>query len=475
MRGFGGSLAASLVLVALAALAGEARAQSGPPREASWAPDPVYVYYPRADCRGDQIELEIWDREDARWRAHPGHPRVPVDTCQLEDAGNLLNELRMRCVEPPESDPPPVWVVGLDVFDPEVMESCATESFTGRQGGLDLALLEPRPGQRLALPRFEVPVLGALHMGGALGASYDVVLVIDRSQPESDGAPDLLDAQLQAARRWLAALAPRLGPVRVGIVEYPNMPPLPDAVGGAGARRVVGLTDDPFALEDGLAELARRGPSGIATPSSAFAFAEAELRGLNPGARPRPGARKRVVMTSTTLGARHAGERLGEALVAAFGHEVRVDLFALGGLAEAADEAARELFASVEGSFHRVPAERGRAGFLNAVDLPFVTQVLLANPTADVDARPTALLPDGRFRARVAVVPGANRLVARALLSNGESVEREWEIDFDDRVVKELILAAEREHMRKIREKELELRPQWERPLPPELGGPKAE
>ena len=83
---------------------------------ASWAANPIYVYYPRGDCRGGQLELEVWDRKARDWRRHPGHPRVPLETCQVEDAGNLFNEIRSRCVEPPDTQPVASWVVGLEVL-----------------------------------------------------------------------------------------------------------------------------------------------------------------------------------------------------------------------------------------------------------------------------------------------------------------------------------------------------------------------
>ena len=70
-------------------------------------------------------------------------------------------------------------------------------------------------------------------------------MTIDRSEATREGGLDLLAAQVQAARSLLEGLAPRLGPVRVGITAYPNMPPLPGALGGTGARRVVALSDDP--------------------------------------------------------------------------------------------------------------------------------------------------------------------------------------------------------------------------------------
>ena len=114
--------AALLALSVGACLVGAATARADPNN--AWARDPLLVYYPRRDCRGDRIELEVFDRDAGSWVPHPVHPLVPVESCQVEDAGRLWNEIRWRCDEPPGTEPPSVWIVGLDVFDPNVMERC---------------------------------------------------------------------------------------------------------------------------------------------------------------------------------------------------------------------------------------------------------------------------------------------------------------------------------------------------------------
>ena len=126
----------------------------------AWAQDPVFVYYPRGDCRGERIELEVFDRGTRHWVQHPAHPLVPVESCQVEDAGRLLNELRWRCEEPPETQPPSVFVVGLDVFDPRVMEQCSL----GRkqaESGVELHVAKPAQGSSVRNPTMEVAIEGA--------------------------------------------------------------------------------------------------------------------------------------------------------------------------------------------------------------------------------------------------------------------------------------------------------------------------
>lgn len=86
-------------------------------------PDPVRVFYAGEPCDGDWIELEVFDRAAEAWMAHPEHPRVPVGTCQEENAGWLLNELRWRCVTPGGAAP---WR-NFQVFRPGALTRCAHE------------------------------------------------------------------------------------------------------------------------------------------------------------------------------------------------------------------------------------------------------------------------------------------------------------------------------------------------------------
>jgi hypothetical protein len=88
--------------------------------------DPVRVFYDGGDCGTEAIEIEVFDRAAAVWITHPDHPRVPVPSCQVEDAGGLLNELRWRCFEPDAGDFPPPWR-NLAVFEPEVLSHCVLQ------------------------------------------------------------------------------------------------------------------------------------------------------------------------------------------------------------------------------------------------------------------------------------------------------------------------------------------------------------
>ena len=82
---------------------------------------------------------------------------------------------------------------------------------------------------------------------------------------------------------------------------------------------------------------------------------------------------------------------------------------------------------------------------------------MIANETTGRAPQLAALDADGRFEGRVALVSGQNRLRIRARTSEGLWAEREWHVDFDDALVVEKLLAAERERMRRLQRKQLEL------------------
>ena len=79
----------------------------------------VMVLYPVGDCATGVIEVQVYQREGSApgWHAHTEHPRVRAGSIQHEDPSKLLNELRVRCVDPEGVRPPSVWVVGARYRD----------------------------------------------------------------------------------------------------------------------------------------------------------------------------------------------------------------------------------------------------------------------------------------------------------------------------------------------------------------------
>ena len=91
--------------------------------------DPIPVFYAGEPCEGESIEIEVFERESEAWRPHPVHPQIPVASCQDEDPGRLLNELRWRCVTPEGQAP---WR-NFPVFQPGVLSRCIHEEILAEE------------------------------------------------------------------------------------------------------------------------------------------------------------------------------------------------------------------------------------------------------------------------------------------------------------------------------------------------------
>jgi len=459
-----------------ACLVGAATARADPNN--AWARDPLLVYYPRRDCRGDRIELEVFDRDAGSWVPHPVHPLVPVESCQVEDAGRLWNEIRWRCDEPPGTEPPSVWIVGLDVFDPNVMERCEVGK-REKETGVELVVAKPAQGATVRNPTMEVAIEGSVRMNGIEGSEYDVVLALDRSEAMRRGDVDLLAGELEAARAFVDALRPRLGAVRVGIVSSPNLPPLPGD-GGTGAHREIALGADPAALDAALGALRGRGASGIPTFLTVFDYA---LRELDPaqGHGARPHARKVLVLVTSARDRLPFGPGADEdpgfgAKLAALAervheHGVSLHLVGLAGVADVTPKSVESALRKSGGNLHRVATAAMSTPFLADVPLPELRAVTIENRTAVLPPRDAEIQPDGRFALTLPAEPGPNELKLRATLSDGATVERDWDFRFDESWVRERLLAAEAERLRRARqEKQLRLEPQWQESDPAPVG-----
>jgi glycerol-3-phosphate dehydrogenase (NAD(P)+) len=189
----------------------------------AFADDAVRVFYDARDCRNGAIELEVWDRAHRAWQPHPQHARVPVPSCQAEDAGRLWNELRWRCAD--EGDRSQGWR-GIRVFDAEVMSRCGVDARASGASRTAIAVTSPPDGATIRAREPSVELRGRVDVDGVAGSQYDVVLLIDRGAPAA-----AFDAQIDAARAYVRALTARLGDVRIAVLSYP-----------AGARAVRGAS-----------------------------------------------------------------------------------------------------------------------------------------------------------------------------------------------------------------------------------------
>jgi len=420
-----------------------------------WPRDPVYVFYPRASCRGEEIELQIFGRREKEWIPHPAHARVPVESCQLEDAGVLWNELRWRCVEEPrEGELPPAWVKGLNVFDSEVMERCSVSRDGDGFGAMQIQVTSPSPDTPLRAATPIVDIEGSVRLGGVGGADYDIVVGIDISG--GSGAARRISSQVGAALRFIERVRPRLGYTRVGIITYPNVRPRRDE--HTGARTEVHLTDDINRLESALRAIERRGPAGSPNFPSGLAFALDQLQHSTADGLPaRLSARKLLLITADGTDPLPFGrdedqpskERAQVVALAQRAQEsgVAIHLYALGGIAVDASPLVEEMLHNNRGSFTQVKRPRETLDYLNNVRMPYVAYVEVKNETTGFVAEALHYSSGGQFRAEVPAAFGWNHLRIDARSSEDERTHLIHPFEFDGTLVQERLRAAEKERL----------------------------
>jgi hypothetical protein len=468
----------------------------------AWAStiDPVFVFYPRDFCSGERIELEVWRRDEQRWVKHPRHPEIPVDSCQLEDAGVLLNEIRWRCLERGRSDQNQDWSVGVRVFEPSVMQRCAVTRTGGGFGETEIHVSTPKPGETISDADGNVEIQGSVWIGGLAGAEYDIVIAIDTSAAESrddsdtplanapnERAPsqpsptDPLTAQVRAARAFVETIRDRLGEVRVGIVSFPGIDAKSASrraaassaasTGDSGilfARRELPLTDDAVALHRALGRLSQRDRAGPNSFTDGLSLAIDELfRPPDwPGAA-RPGARRIVMLSANGSGGfpfgpsaqadRDFRERNVERARNASLRGVALHLFALGGISEEPPAFIDEMLANSASSFTRVQSPDLGAFFADRVSLPYLERLSIHDAATGQPIGNSSFTSDGRFSALVPLSPGENHLTVRAQTSDGDERESPLALDFDASAYQDRLLALEAARIRRAQSKNLML------------------
>ncbi len=424
--------------------------------------DPIHVFFPRGPCESSHIELETWDRAKRSWSPHPQHPRVPVESCQVEDAGNLLNELRWRCEDPGVHN---AWNMGLDVFDPSITESCAVGELQSADYRVDIHVSTPSRSHVVRSLDRKATLRGSIRIDGIEGVAYDVLLMLDRSG-DSERDRERLNAQLRAAAALVEALRPRLGALRVGLASYPN--PSPAQGESHKGRLELPLTRDAELLLRALDRMAARGIEG---PQ---AFADGLEHGLNQllllsDGDERPAARRVLVLTGDGHAPPFAVDadpdpvlfmRLDRLATEARRSGVRLQVLALGGYAEEPTRLMRDLMARSLGRFQRIPHSELAGAFFSRVSLPLPAELRVVSPlTGTRHAVPVDR--NGHFAIEVPLEAGLNRLRLYARTSDDQHQERDWIVEYDESQYLELVLEAERsrvERERALQRKQLDLR-----------------
>jgi hypothetical protein len=398
---------AGLALAAALAFAVASRAGEGK-REG----DPVHVYFDGADCGTAEIEVEAFDRERGGWRPHPVHPRVPVKSCQTEEAGRLWNELRWRCA-PWSGDANAGWRP-LQVFDADVMARCELDRPRERRTAITVS--SPTEGAVVRPSEPFVELRGTVDVDGRAGSNYDVVLLLDA------GAPDeAVAAQIEAARAFVNGLVPRLGAVRVAVLSYPSA--------RANVQREVVFGADLGEIDAALRHIAARPATSPTAISDALGAALGVLEHGRSSARGVivmgvDGARldqRKEILPGDLIAASRVGER-GAAL-----HWV-----VLGGTAPERPALVKRALESAHGTFRRVPPQSYSTRFFDSIELPVAESVWIEARTAPAPGVLAALDAQGGFSARVPIASGPNALVIHARTSDGALHERRFELVFDD-------------------------------------------
>jgi hypothetical protein len=383
---------------ALLALAADAR-------EGQKRADPVRVYYDGGDCGTDEIEVQVYDRLHKRWHKHPQHYRVHVPSCQVEDAGQLWNELRWRCGPRPDVAHEP-WRV-VRVFDSEAMSHCAADQLGSAARDAAIAVEEPVENSSIRVPEPFVQVRGSVEVDGLEGNDYDLVLLVDRGAPQ-----EAIDAQVSAARAFSRTLGKRLGRVRVAVLSFPGQ-------GRAGAHSELAWSSDPTQIDAALAQISDR---SVNAPDALPGALHSALDLLQQSGR--PDARPTIVLAIDgrrldSTAEPPPNDPLVRATARAGESGAMLYWVALGGLAPEHPALVRRALANARGTYRRVPPQEFDTPFFDPIALPIADKVWIEAPDASADDVSAGLSRDGHFSARVPVVGGSNSLVIHARTSDG--------------------------------------------------------
>jgi Mg-chelatase subunit ChlD len=316
----------------------------------------------------------------------------------------------------------------------------------------------------------------------AAPAGIDVMLVIDTSGSTQNpagardggsgalfgGGPSILQAELEAARAFLAASDPAT--TRVGVVRFAGAYEFLSGTATSGSVNAwveQPLTTDYATVRATLSRIGQGGSHGGTDMAAGLRLAIRELLAL-PEARSQPrGEARKVALLLTdgfptlpfgSVAAMDPGDvevALAAARVAAKGGIV-VHSFCLGPEALSAPMACREAARLTGGTYSPVERPADIVSLLPRTPVGRVELVAVRNATTGRLARSVSVRPDGGFSAEVELAPGANQLVVE-LHGPGPGVSGAIVVHYGGRDVDV--------EVNKQRERTLEI--QIERPAPP--------
>jgi hypothetical protein len=420
----------------------------------------VRIFQPRLDCSQNLLEVQIYDREAESWVDHPEHARIFADSCQTEDSGVLLNELRTRCAEPAGHDDWNFWRVGVDVWDVDLMSRCPQVVPERRnEFELELEILSPTPGEVLASPDLETRIEGRVRIEGRPPGNWDVVFLLDASPGhrslDADGRVPMYEA-IKALRNWAAAGRGEKV-LQLGLIAFSHEADnnRPDHVAASLE------TDAPLAADNGLmlAALDAFATSPPAAPPGfpqalSLALSELESRGREQASRAVVvfiDGRARLPFGVDAGFDPELRRRMRAAALPARDRGVPVHVLSLGGESERAPELVDEMFAGTPSVWLSLPASLASVRGLSELPFPELESVELHSTSAGEPAREVSWEPGGRFSARVRLRDGLNTLRLRALTSTGSAADARLSLTLDNARLRDVLLEREREHMQRVR------------------------
>jgi hypothetical protein len=435
---------AALVVVVTLSIPGHAFAAGFAPK------DPVQVFYPAGDCATGVIEIELFDRGAKQWAPHPAHPRIMADTCQTEDAGDLLNEIRVRCIDPASPARASAWMLGVQVWKPADAPGCAPPEIGAR----------PRVNPRISLtrPAADSPLrntTGIAALAGQVKLTHDLAVAIDMSFDPSE-----MKQVIDALDQLIGRAADRLGPMRITWVFFAGDPAAP----GTGRVDPVPPSDDRDRLRARLATLARgKRPTAARGLGAGIDAAVASLH----AAKEKSDRRTVLVLVD---GAADLPFGPGAGMSPALRREIQasVDAAVRDGIALEIVSIGRpeQDLAELAGQIHERIRSGSAGGGLIALervdglakslpDLPVTTvrEVRVENLATGGVADPLEWDRAGGFQGSIPMRSGKNPLRVRVLLSNGQDVIADFERQFDPSAMREALRASEAKRIEAARKK----------------------
>lgn len=414
--------------------------------------DPVHVFYSAGACTTGVLEIELWSRTVLAWRPHPDHPRIMADTCQLEDAGDLLNEIRVRCTDPANPARASDWITGVQVYEPADAPGCRPPELGAR----------PQRSPRIALtaPSADVPVRNATRLAnveGRVRLTHDLVVLADGSF-DADANAKLMNALIGLVGQD----GDRLGPMRLGWLGFTADPKT--AIGATSG--VTPLSSSPQRLPAQLRELTGvKRPVGVHEFAPAMDAALASLAGSEA-----PGDRQTILAVVNARADYPFGLAAGMdpayriAVLAAVERAARagvaLEVLAVGSperdLPELAAQVRQHIRAGgAGGGVSALPEPEALATALVELRVLSMREVRVENLATGSVAEPLEWDRAGRFHGSIPMQSGRNLLRVRALLSSGEDIVADFERQFDPSALRDELRAAERARMKRAREGEV--------------------